>query len=139
MSATTYDEEACRAAAEHIARQIVRPLIQKHWKTDSLKVATKSNASVVTDADHAIEEEIRAYLARSFPGYGVIGEELGAQDADRDLVWTIDPIDGTEAFVAGVPLFGTLLAVIRQRGSERTPVFGALYLPVQDQLVLGNR
>ncbi len=77
-----YDEPACRAAAEHIARRIVRPLVQKYWQAASLRVSTKENESVVTEADHAIEEEIRSYLGHAFPGYGLIGEELGAQDAE---------------------------------------------------------
>lgn len=134
-----YDEAACRAAAEHIARRIVRPLVQQHWQAESLAVSIKSNATVVTEADRAIEEQIRAYLERAFPGYGLLGEELGAVGADREYVWTIDPIDGTEAFVAGLSLFGTLLAVIEQTPTARVPVFGALYLPVQDRLVIGNR
>lgn len=139
MTTAGYDELHCRAAAEHIARQIVRPLIQTYWKSDSLRVSMKDNETVETEADRAIEIAIRAYLEQEFPEYGLIGEELGAQGSCRPYVWTIDPIDGTEAFVAGVPLFGTLLAVIEQIGNARRPVFGALYLPIQDQLVLGNR
>jgi myo-inositol-1(or 4)-monophosphatase len=138
-AATPYDEAACRAAAQHIAQRIVRPLVQKHWQAASLPVSIKSNATVVTEADRAIEQQIRAYLEQAFPGYGLIGEELGATGTDREYVWTIDPIDGTEAFVAGLPLFGTLLAVIEQTATARAPVFGALYLPVQDRLVIGNR
>lgn len=138
-AAARYDEAACHAAAEHIAQRIVRPLVQKHWQSASLPVSIKSNATIVTEADRAIEEAIRAYLGQDFPDYGVIGEELGAAGAEREYVWTIDPIDGTEAFVAGLPLFGTLLAVIEQTTSARLPVFGALYLPVQDRLVIGNR
>lgn len=139
MTRPGYDESRCKAAAEHIARRIVHPLIRKYWKSDSLRISVKENETVVTEADRAIEIAIRAYLEQEFPGYGLIGEELGAQGSDRPYVWTIDPIDGTEAFVSGVPLFGTLLAVIEQSDSARRPVFGALYLPVQDQLVLGNR
>lgn len=139
MTTPGYDESHCSAAAEHVARRIVRPLIHKYWKSDALRVSLKENETVVTEADRAIEIAIRAYLEHEFSEYGLIGEELGAQGSDRPYVWTIDPIDGTEAFVAGVPLFGTLLAVIEQTENERRPIFGALYLPVQDQLVLGNR
>lgn len=134
-----YDESRCRAACEHIAREIVRPLVQRHYRAAGLGIAHKADRSIVTDADAAIEVKIREFLAGAFPSYGVLGEELGAVGSDNALVWTIDPIDGTEAFVAGVPLFGTLLAVVRQRDGERLPLLGAIYLPVQDRLAIGNR
>ncbi len=133
-----YDESRCIAACKHIARGIVWPLLQRE-SCDHPSFRQKDDASVVTDADLAIEQAIRAFLGDAFPDFGLLGQEYGATRSEAEYVWTIDPLDGTEAYIAGVPLFGTLLAVLRQADGSRTPVLGAAYLPVQDQLMLGNR
>ena len=118
----------------------MRPLVHRYLSGTELGVEAKADRSLATAADLAIEREARDYLSREFPGFGLIGEELGASASDSEYVWTIDPIDGTEAFVSGLPLFGTLLAVIRQDDDgTRTPLLGAIYLSVQDRLVIGNR
>ena len=134
-----YDENRCTKACEHIAWNIVRPLVHRYFQHDRLAVELKHDKSVVTEADREIERAIRVYLEHEFRGFGVIGEEYTATDPQSELVWSIDPIDGTEALIAGLPLFGTLIALIRQENNgRRTPVLGALYLPIQDQLVIGT-
>jgi fructose-1,6-bisphosphatase/inositol monophosphatase family enzyme len=140
MAREIYDEALCKSAFEHIARKLTRPLIMRYFENRGYAVGDKSDRSLVTDADIEIEREIRAFLSDAFPEFGVIGEELGAAGSDREYVWTIDPIDGTEAFVAGLPLFGTLLSIVRQTESgKRVPLLGAIYLPVQDRLIVGDR
>lgn len=62
----------------------------------------------VTEADRAAEKAIRATIAETYPGHGFLGEEFGADNAGASHVWVIDPIDGTRAFIAGLPLWGTL-------------------------------
>jgi histidinol-phosphatase len=94
---------ACDAADE-IARS--------HFRRD-LEITTKPDRSYVTQADTAIERDVRGRLADAFPGHGLVGEEYGAEGADAAVRWYIDPIDGTHNFMRGVPLFGTLLAVER--------------------------
>ena len=64
----------------------------------------------VTAADKGAEAVMREILARDFPDHGIIGEEFGAVNAGADYVWTLDPIDGTRAFILGLPLWGTLSA-----------------------------
>ena len=49
-----------------------------------------------------------------FPDHGILGEEHGSRDLDAEYVWVLDPIDGTAAFVAGIPVYGTLIALARQ-------------------------
>ena len=63
----------------------------------------------VTEADRAAELAIRAEVARRFPEHGMLGEEHESFGLDRDHVWVIDPIDGTRAFISGVPVWGTLI------------------------------
>lgn len=62
----------------------------------------------VTEADRAAERAIRALIAEAFPDHGISGEEYGTADAGNRHVWVIDPIDGTRAFISGIPLWGTL-------------------------------
>ena len=93
-------------------------------------IETKSDASPVTVADRAAEAAIRAMLARERPGDGVIGEEYGEDRADASRVWVIDPIDGTRAFIAGRPLFGTLIALM----TDGVPEIGVI-----DQCIAHDR
>jgi histidinol phosphatase-like enzyme (inositol monophosphatase family) len=75
-------------------------------------VDDKPDGSPVTEADRAAEQAVRAWVARRFPGDPVFGEEFGGECRDDDVRrWVVDPIDGTKAFIRGVPLWGTLVAV----------------------------
>lgn len=65
----------------------------------------------VTEADRAAERAIREIIAREYPDHGILGEEFGAENADCAHVWVIDPIDGTRAFISGLPLWGTLVGL----------------------------
>ena len=65
----------------------------------------------VTEADREAERAIRALIEARFPGHGVVGEEFGATNTDSDEIWVIDPIDGTRAFISGLPLWGTLVGL----------------------------
>ena len=93
-----------------------------------LDVAAKADGSFVTEADRAIEREIRERIADRFPGHGVVGEEFGTESATATTRWYLDPIDGTHNFMRGVPVFGTLLAVERdgetQAGVVSAPALG---------------
>jgi len=77
-----------------------------------LRVETKPDLSPVSEADRAAEEAIRALVASSGRGEGVLGEEFG--DDGGDVKWIIDPIDGTTNYVRGVPVWATLLALERE-------------------------
>jgi myo-inositol-1(or 4)-monophosphatase len=84
----------------------------------------------VTVADRAAEAAIRALIERHWPAHGIIGEEYGTTRADAEYVWVIDPIDGTRAFMSGIPTWGTLIGLLR----HGQPVLG-----VVDQPHLGER
>ncbi len=108
----------------------VRPL----FGSPGLAVETKSDQSPVTVADRGAEELMRARIAKKFPAHGIIGEEFGSDRADAEFVWVLDPIDGTKSFITGVPLWGTLIALLH-RGQ---PVLGAIHQPVLQQLMVGD-
>jgi fructose-1,6-bisphosphatase/inositol monophosphatase family enzyme len=99
------------ALAEMLAEaagQAIRP-----WFRRPFLVETKEDFSPVTAADKEAEAAIRRLLAQYRPDDGVIGEEYGEDRPDAERVWVLDPIDGTRAFVAGRPLFGTLIGLMR--------------------------
>lgn len=77
----------------------------------ALDVEAKADGSPVTIADRGAERLARDWLARRFPHDGIVGEELGVERPEAARRWILDPIDGTQSFVRGVPLWGTLVAV----------------------------
>src|SRR5437899_143176 len=83
-------------------------IILPHFRdAASLRVEMKADNSPVTIADRSAEEALRKLMDLHTPGYGIIGEEFGSAAGRTDREWVIDPIDGTKAFIHGVPLFGT--------------------------------
>jgi histidinol-phosphatase len=88
-----------------------------------LRVDTKPDLTPVSEADRSAEEAIRARVAGSGRGEGVLGEEFG--DDGSDVKWIVDPIDGTKNYVRGVPVWATLLALER----EGTLVLGLVSAP----------
>jgi myo-inositol-1(or 4)-monophosphatase len=85
----------------------------------------KDRFDPVTAADHAAETAMRSLIRRTFPAHGVVGEEFGADRPDAEYVWVLDPIDGTKSFMAGMPAWGTLIALTR----FGEPVFGMMNQP----------
>ncbi len=80
----------------------------------SFGVTRKADNSEVTDIDRATEQAIVASLNSARPDYGIYGEEFGTSGpANAEAIWVIDPIDGTTNFVRGVPVWATLIALVR--------------------------
>jgi histidinol phosphatase-like enzyme (inositol monophosphatase family) len=88
----------------------------------------------VTRADKAGEAAIRKRVGERFPDHGFIGEEYGAERADAEFVWVIDPVDGTRAFIAGLPVWTTLIG-LRFQGA---PVLGSIGQPYLNELFVGS-
>lgn len=88
----------------------------------------------VTEADKAAEAAIRRLIARRYPGHGIVGEEHGSHDAAARHVWIIDPIDGTRAFISGLPVWGTLVGLTVD-GVARC---GFMHQPFTDELFLAD-
>ena len=107
--------------------------ILPHYGPD-VEIERKSDATPVTLADRKAEKRIREILAERYPEHGIIGEEYGRERDDAEFVWVLDPIDGTKSFISGVPLFGTLIALLH-RGR---PVIGAINQPILKQLLIGD-
>ena len=86
------------------------------------EVHIKADGTPVTTMDRAVEAALRRVIEREQPGHGIIGEEFGSEGAGRDWVWILDPVDGTRQFAAGLPNFGTLIALCH----EGRPVIGVI-------------
>jgi inositol-phosphate phosphatase / L-galactose 1-phosphate phosphatase / histidinol-phosphatase len=109
-----------------------RPIAARYFRTP-VTVDDKSDLSPVTIADREAETAMRALLARHVPSHGIFGEEHGVERADAEYVWVLDPIDGTKAFITGLPIFGTLIALLH-RG---VPVLGIIDQPIMKERWLG--
>jgi myo-inositol-1(or 4)-monophosphatase len=89
-------------------------LILTHYQVNGLLVESKSDESPVTIADRGAEQLMRELLAARFPQDGILGEEFDDVPSQNQYRWILDPIDGTKAFIHGVPLFGTLIGIEHQ-------------------------
>lgn len=89
-------------------------------------VETKADASPVTEADRAAEAAMRRLIEAEYPRDGIIGEEGGTKEGSTGRTWVLDPIDGTVSFMAGRPIFGTLVALVE----EGWPVIGVIDQPI---------
>ncbi len=77
----------------------------------NINTLSESVFDPVTEADKQVERELRAGIMAAFPRDTIIGEEYGTTQGDNDWTWCLDPIDGTRAFIAGVPVWSTLIAI----------------------------
>ncbi|HEX6866278.1 MAG TPA: histidinol-phosphatase [Caulobacteraceae bacterium] len=112
--------------------KVVLPLFRAdHGLTDK---GTKAAFDPVTDADRNAEEAIRKLIAERYPDHGVIGEEHGEDRPEAEFVWVLDPVDGTRAFIAGLPLWTTLIG-LRFQGR---PVLGSIGQPVLGEVFIGH-
>lgn len=107
MSGSESPAVLLQAAAE--VAQYAAAIAMQWYRTD-MSVEMKGDGSPVTIADREAERAARAWLAKRFPNDGVFGEEFDDERAAAPRRWILDPIDGTKAFVRGVPLWGTLVA-----------------------------
>ena len=124
--ASARDIERYHSAALELAdeaRRIVRPALEQGFS-----VETKLDRSLVTDVDRAVERRWRELIDRWFPDHGALGEEYPPTRPASAFQWIMDPIDGTEEFVHGIPTFGTMLA-LHHRG---VPLVGVIDHPALD-------
>ena len=113
-------------ALAHLLADTADTISMARFRALDLHVESKPDLTPVSDADTAVEKAIRATLARARPRDGVLGEEFGQSAPTKGTrQWVIDPIDGTKNFVRGVPIWGTLIALLE----GDTPVAGLVSAP----------
>ena len=101
-----------------------------HTESREIKYRRKPDGSFVTDIDLEIEDLIRTRLRSAFPEHGIVGEERQDTISESGYQWIIDPIDGTDSFRHGIPLYGTLLAL----RYDREPLIGIISLPALNRI-----
>lgn len=108
-----------------------RTAILPHFRS-SPEVDNKASRGFdpVTEADRGAERAIRGLIEAEFPDHAIEGEEYGIKPGTSGYAWVLDPVDGTRAFIAGLPLWGTLIGLT----FEGRPILGVL-----DQAYLGER
>lgn len=121
--------ELNRAAAD-----VILPLFRNAAQLSMEDKGTIGAFDPVTAADRGAEAAIRKLVSARYPSHGVLGEEYGADRVDAEWVWVIDPVDGTRAFVAGLPVWTTLIG-LRFQGR---PVLGSIGQPVLGEVFIGD-
>jgi inositol-phosphate phosphatase / L-galactose 1-phosphate phosphatase / histidinol-phosphatase len=120
-------ESACPDAFVALAETLAdaaRPVAMRYFRR-RLDIEAKDDLSPVTIADREAEAAMRALIEEAYPAHGILGEEHGSVRTDAEYVWVLDPIDGTQSFVTGKPLFGTLIALAR----NGRPILGVMDMP----------
>eukprot|EP00568_Trieres_chinensis_P010923 CAMPEP_0183304794 /NCGR_PEP_ID=MMETSP0160_2-20130417/9759_1 /TAXON_ID=2839 ORGANISM="Odontella Sinensis, Strain Grunow 1884" /NCGR_SAMPLE_ID=MMETSP0160_2 /ASSEMBLY_ACC=CAM_ASM_000250 /LENGTH=320 /DNA_ID=CAMNT_0025467907 /DNA_START=92 /DNA_END=1054 /DNA_ORIENTATION=+ len=132
MASTPNEELASFAnALADEARKIILPYWRRPIEVESKLEHDRPIAeSPVTIADQRAEAAMRKLIEERYPAHGIYGEEYGQVRTDAEYVWVLDPIDGTKSFITGKPLFGTLIACLR----NGEPIVGII-----DQCVLNER
>jgi myo-inositol-1(or 4)-monophosphatase len=113
--------------------QVIKPHFRANGRVDNK--AGQSEYDPVTLADRDAETTIRALIQQHHPEHGIFGEEHGFEAGRSGLTWVIDPIDGTRAFITGMPLWGTLLALF----DGQRPLLGIMDQPFTGERFIGSR
>jgi len=127
--------EAFALELQAAAGEAILPLFRVENGLEDKGPAKNGEFDPVTLADRGGEAAIRRLLAERFPDHGVIGEEYGEDRPDAEHVWVLDPVDGTRAFICGLPVWTTLIA-LRHQGR---PVVGAIGQSYLGEVFVGSR
>jgi histidinol phosphatase-like enzyme (inositol monophosphatase family) len=126
--------EAFAVALAAVAGAVILPLFRAEHDMQDKGAAKDGAFDPVTAADKGAEAAIRQAVAARFPDHGFIGEEYGDDRPDAEFVWVLDPVDGTRAFIAGLPVWTTLIA-LRHNGRPVVGMIGQSYL---DEVFVGT-
>ena len=121
--------------ATRAARQAAK-LLMRHWeRTDTLDAIEKQPNDWVSEVDKQAEKLIIDSLQQAYPDHAILGEEFGTNQKTSDYQWIIDPLDGTQNYLRGLPHFAISIALIYQSQLA----CGIIYDPVRDELFTASR
>jgi myo-inositol-1(or 4)-monophosphatase len=103
--------------------------IARKYFQSSAQEQRKADGTMVTRADIEIEQFLRSQIEARYPDHGIMGEEHGIGAIEREYVWSLDPLDGTDAFVAGFPIWAVSIGLLH----KGQPYLGVVYLPITDE------
>lgn len=130
---TTHESQLTLLEAARECAELAGSVAMAHYRTN-VAVEQKGDGSPVTAADRGAEQAAREWIRKRFPSDGVLGEEFGESAGTSGRRWMIDPIDGTKSFVRGVPLWGSLVAVV---DGERV-LAGAACFPATAEVIAAS-
>lgn len=133
MSPSAFDLDALCVFAHSLA-DYARTVSGQYFR-QALPIDAKNDQTPVTIADREIERGMRDIIAAQYPQHGIFGEEFGAENTQSELVWVLDPIDGTRSFITGTPTFGSLISLLE----NGTPVLGVIDMAALGERWLGGR
>ncbi|MBS4083569.1 MAG: histidinol-phosphatase [Rhizobiales bacterium] len=116
-----------------VAGEAILPFFRTALAVENKKL--KGSFDPVTAADRAAETAMRALIREHFPAHGVVGEEFDDIKSDAPYTWMLDPIDGTKSFIAGMPVWGTLIGLCK----DDVPVYGMMAQPFVGERFTGDR
>ncbi len=121
------------AFTQKLCKETERAILP-YFEDPELEVIAKSDDTPVTEADRAAERMIRDAIETLYPEHGISGEEYGVSNQAADYQWVVDPIDGTKSFAAGSPLFGTMIALLK----DGEPLYGCINYPAIGHRLSGD-
>ncbi|MEM9185268.1 MAG: inositol monophosphatase family protein [Planctomycetota bacterium] len=122
------------AFAVEITREAGQHTLELFGRHD-LFVDRKGDGTPVTEADRGAEQLLRARIGERFPNDSILGEEFDDKEGDSDYRWVLDPIDGTKSFIYGIPLYTTLVAVLKKNNADLgDPQAGVILAPATGEM-----
>ncbi len=115
-----------------VAGDAILPFFRTAISIENKKL--KGSFDPVTAADRAAETAMRALIRKHFPAHGIVGEEFEDVKSDAPYTWVLDPIDGTKSFIAGLPVWGTLIGLCK----DDVPVYGMMAQPFVGERFTGD-
>jgi myo-inositol-1(or 4)-monophosphatase len=134
MSMTRSDNDSLTSFAIELAAASAVETLQRFRSPMEVEVKVATDWDPVTEADRAAERAMRRMIESRFPDHGILGEEYGTKDSESDFTWILDPIDGTRAFVIGMPTWATLIGLYY----KGKPFLGVMSQPYVGDTFVGN-
>jgi myo-inositol-1(or 4)-monophosphatase len=131
---STPDWTELTAFARHLAQESARAILPYFRNANQIDIKPGIVWDPVTEADRAGERVMRALIEQHYPDHGIQGEEYGVREGKGRFNWILDPVDGTRAFICGMPTWTTLIGL----NDEGVPRVGLMNQPYVGECFFGN-
>jgi myo-inositol-1(or 4)-monophosphatase len=120
--------------AQSVARKAGEKLKEEFQSSGRYEFSLKGKADIVTEADKIAEEIIIGHIRQEYPNDTIFSEESGKDETDSDLMWIVDPLDGTTNFSIKMPFFNTAIAITQGREIKA----GVVFNPIEDEMYMAS-
>ncbi len=128
--------EECRIFTEKVARD-AGPILMGSFRSSNISVSMKSASDLVTNADRESEEYLVNRIRSRYPDHTIVAEEGSRIEGPKEYIWFLDPLDGTNNFAHGIPVFSLSLALYSRKTGK--VMVGVVYDPVHHELFSAAR